>query len=102
MPLEHESGVLAVCALQRRPFHVPTANSEAYDGQTGEKLLELTKTSGFACAPVSTSEGVAAVLFADHGADGPDCAYESAKELEGLATQVGLVLQAALAKVPTA
>lgn len=100
LPLDHETGVLALCALQRRPFHVPSAGSDAYDGQAGDRLLELTHTTGFACAPVSTSEGVAAVLFADHGADGPDCAYESAKELEGLATQVGLVLQAALAKVP--
>ena len=100
LPLEHETGVLALCAMQRRSYHVPSARSEAYDGQAGQRLLALTRSTGFACSPVSTSEGVAAVLFADHGPEGPDCAYESAKELEGLATQVGLVLQAALAKVP--
>lgn len=99
LPLAHETGVLAICALQRRSFHVPSARSEAYDGQAGDRLLELTRTNGFACSPVSTSDGVAAVLFADHGPDGPDCAYESSRELDGLATQVGLVLQASLAKV---
>ena len=100
LPLTHESGVLALCALQRRSFHVPQARSSAYGDQTGEQLLEVTRTNGFACAPVSTPDGVVAVLFADHGPDGADVAFEAAKELEGLASQAGLVLQTALVKAP--
>jgi HD-like signal output (HDOD) protein len=99
LPLRHDTGAVALCALQRRPFHVPAARSEAYEGQAGAELLERTKTCGFACAPVTSPDGVAAVLFADHGPDGADCAFESAQELNGLAAQIGLVLQSALVKV---
>jgi putative nucleotidyltransferase with HDIG domain len=95
LPLEHSSGALALCAIQRRAFHVPAAQSEAYGDQAGRQLLEATQTQGFACAPVLGSENVAAVLFADHGPAGPDVLREQAAELEGLATQLGMVLQAA-------
>jgi putative nucleotidyltransferase with HDIG domain len=93
LPLERESGALALCALQRREFHVPMADSEAYDGMAGTRLLEVTRSTGFACAPVLGSEGVAAVLFADHGPEGPDVVIELATELNGLASQAGLVMR---------
>ena len=97
--LDHDTGALAMCALQRRSYHVPMARSAAYEGQAGARLLELTQSTGFACAPVVTGDGVAAVLFADHGPDGPDVEKESATELDGLAAQLGMVLQAALTRV---
>lgn len=99
-PLHHEAGALALCALQRRAYHVPMARSAAYAGQAGTQLIAVTQTTGFACAPVVSGDGVAAVLFADHGPEGHDVGSELATELNGLAAQTGMVLQAALARVP--
>ena len=99
LPLDHETGALAMCALQRRPYHVPMARSGAYAGQAGTQLLEETQTTGFACAPVVTSDGVAAVLFADHGPDGRDVGAEMATELNGLAAQLGMVLQVVVTRI---
>ncbi len=93
LPLERESGAVALCALQRRPYHVPMAESEAYAGTVGAELLAATATTGFSCAPVVAHCGVSGVLFADHGAGGQDVAAELATELAGLATQAGLVTQ---------
>lgn len=100
IPLEHGAGVIGLCALQRRAYHVPMARSEAYAGQAGSQLLEVTQTTGFACAPVVTADGVAAVLFADHGPQGRDVGAEMATELNGLAAQLGMVLQAVVTRVP--
>lgn len=93
IPLTRESGVVAECALQRRSFHVPMASSVAYQGMVGNKLLEVTHSTGFTCAPVLGNTGVVGVLFADHGSQGTDVAAELATELAGLATQAGLIAQ---------
>jgi transcriptional regulator with GAF, ATPase, and Fis domain len=93
-PLDHGTGVLADCAMQRRSFHVPMADSPAYEGQVGDLLLERMHSTGFTCAPVLGNSSVAGVLFADHGSGGRDVAAELATELAGLATQAGLVAQA--------
>lgn len=99
LPLEHDAGVLSLCALQRRSYHVPMARSAAYAGQAGSQLLEVTRTTGFACTPVVTGDGVAAVLFADHGPEGPDVEVEAATELNGLGAQLGMVLQAVVSRI---
>ncbi len=90
-----EAGALGLCAQQGRAFHVPAAQSDAYGDQGGAAFLRLSRSTGFAVAPVPDGAGVAAVLFADHGPGGPDVLREEALELEGLAAQATLVWKSA-------
>lgn len=102
LPLEETTGALAHCVTQRRAFHVPMADNEAYDGMAGPDLLEVTRSTGFVCAPVVSRGEVQAVIFADHGPEGPDVVEELATEVHGLAMQAGLVLQSMGAPTPAA
>jgi putative nucleotidyltransferase with HDIG domain len=91
LPLRRETGPLALAALRGRAYHVPMARSEAYGELAGAEVLRRTRCRGYAVAPVSTPDGVVAVLYGDGGADGDDVAAEQASELAGLALQLGLV-----------
>ncbi len=91
-PVSRELGPLAMCVLQRRSFHVPMAQSDAYGSLEENLLVQLTQTNGYAVAPVVRSNSVVGALFADMGPQGPDVAAELASELSGLAVQAGLVL----------
>ncbi len=90
--LTQTTGALALSVFDQRLYHVPMANSEAYNNMAGEELLAVARCTGFAVAPIQVSGHVIGVLYGDGGADGPDVVAEKAQELEGLATQVGLVL----------
>ena len=100
LPLTRDTGALALAVLERRAYHVPMAQNEAYSGLVGTEVLAAARCRGFAAVPIRTTEGCVAVIYADGGADGEDVAAEQAHELEGLATQAGLILGAAPAPVP--
>lgn len=91
-PLSQQTGALALAVFDQRVYHVPMAASEAYDNMAGEDLLALTKCTGFVVAPVHSGGRVVGVIYADCGPGGDDVVVEQAQELQGLATQVGLVL----------
>lgn len=91
LPLGRETGALALAVIEKRAIHAPNARSEAYGALVGAELLAAARCTGFVAAPVVTPAGVAGVLYADHGADGPDVGAEQAGELGGLAAQIGLV-----------
>ena len=90
--LSHRTGALALAVFDQRTYHVPMARSEAYDNMAGDELLALARCTGFVVAPVSVGRSVGGVLYADCGAEGDDVVAEQAQELNGLATQLGLVL----------
>ena len=93
LPLKRTSGAVALAVLEHRDFHVPKATSPAYGNLAGEELLRVARCTGFAVAPVRTTDGsVFGVLYADGGAEGLDVSAEQATELAGLAQQVGLIL----------
>jgi putative nucleotidyltransferase with HDIG domain len=92
LPLNRQSGAVAMALLEHRALHVPQAWSRAYGTMVGEQLLEAARCTGFAVSPVATPDGVLGVLYGDCGAEGPDVVAEQAKELHGLALQLGLVL----------
>ncbi|RKZ13875.1 hypothetical protein DRQ50_09840 [bacterium] len=94
LPLSRTSGALAQAVLERRTFHVPMANNEAYGDLAGKDVLAAARCTGFAATPVGTPDGVVAVIYADGGADGDDVLAEQATELEGLAMQAALVVGA--------
>ena len=91
LPLERETGALALVAIEKRAIHAPDARSEAYGDLVGAELLAAARCTGFVAAPVCTPAGVAGVLYADGGPEGPDVCAEQAGELGGLAAQAGLV-----------
>jgi len=91
LPLRRESGALALAVIEKRMIHAPNARSEAYGGLIGDELLAAARCAGFAVAPVRTPASVVGVLYADAGADGADVGAEQARELAGLAAQIGLV-----------
>ena len=91
LPLQRETGALALAVLERRPIHAPNARSEAYGDLVGADLLAAARCTGFVAAPVCTPASVVGVLYADTGVDGPDVGAELAAELSGLAAQLGLV-----------
>jgi len=93
-PLRQETGVLAMAVFDRRVYHVPMAASAAYENMAGDELLATTRCTGFVAAPVPVGGHVVGVIYADCGPGGNDVLLEQAQELEGLATQVGLVLGA--------
>ena len=90
--LSQTTGALAMSVFDQRLYHVPMAASEAYNNMAGEELLALAQCTGFAVAPVQAGGHVIGVLYADCGPGGDDVVLEQAQELDGLATQVGLVL----------
>ena len=93
LPLKRPSGALALAVLEHRDFHVPNAASPAYGDLAGFELLRIAQCTGFAVAPVRTTDGaVFGVLYADGGAEGQDVSVEQATELAGLAQQMGLIL----------
>ena len=94
LPLQRETGALALAAIENRSFHVPRAGSEAYGDLVGEALLAAAQCTGFAVATVSTPGGLIGVLYADGGPGGADVVAEQSTELNSLATQLGLVLHA--------
>jgi len=91
------AGALGLVVRQRQALHAPDARSAAYGDLVGEDLLRTTRCVGFAAAPVFARGEVVAVLYGDGGADGTDVIAEQATELEGLAGQLSLVENAALA-----
>ena len=94
LPLTRESGAVAMALLEHRPIHVPQAASVAYGNLAGEVLLQAARCTGFAVAPVAISTDMAGVLYGDQGPQGPDVVAEQAKELHGLALQMGMVISA--------
>jgi putative nucleotidyltransferase with HDIG domain len=94
LPLVRETGALALAVFDQRPYHVPMATSPAYQGMVGADLMAAAGCAGFAVAPVHTAAGYVAVLYGDGGEGGRDIEAEQAAELNGLATQAGLVLGA--------
>ncbi len=91
-PLTNETGALALTVFDQRAYHVPMAASEAYNNMAGEALLAVAECTGFVAVPVQVDGSVVAVIYADCGAGGDDVVIEQAQELDGLATQVGLVM----------
>ncbi|MCP4573068.1 MAG: HDOD domain-containing protein [bacterium] len=94
LPLVRATGALALAVLEQRSFHVPMADSEAYDGLVGQELLQAARCAGFAVAPIQTAAGYVAVIYADGGPNAEDVVAEQATELAGLALQAGLVMGA--------
>ena len=94
LPLTRDTGGLALAVLEQRPYHVPMANNPAYGKLAGDDLLAAARCTGYAAAPVRTTDGHVAVIYADGGPGGDDVAAEQATELAGLALQVGLVMAA--------
>lgn len=92
LPLTRASGPLALAILEHRAFHVPMADSPAYQGLAGSDVLAAARCAGYAVAPLATPRGIVGVLYGDAGPDGQDIVAEQAAELAGLATQAGLVL----------
>jgi putative nucleotidyltransferase with HDIG domain len=91
LPLERPAGALALAVLEQRTLHVPDARSAAYGDLVGDALLHGARCRGFAAAPVFAAGEVVGLLYADGGADGRDVVAEQASELDGLASQLGLV-----------
>jgi len=91
-PLTLEVGALARAVFDQRAYHVPMANSTAYNNLAGDTLLKVAQCTGFVVSPVTADGGVRAVIYADCGPGGDDVVAEQAQELSGLATQLGLVM----------
>lgn len=94
LPLSRHTGALALAVFEHRDIHVPSANSEAYQGMAGQEVLTAARCKGFVAVPVLTPTGVFGVIYADCGPDADDVVAEQAAELGGLAQQISLVLAA--------
>ncbi|MCX7920029.1 MAG: ATP-binding protein [bacterium] len=90
VPLTPEGGILALTALEKKPFLVPDAHA---DPRVNPQLIHLLGSRTFATAPLLAKQRVIGVLWVDNLYSNEPITEEDIRSLMRFAAQAGLAIE---------
>lgn len=90
VPLTQSGGIIALTAIERKPFLIP---NPASDSRVNQQLTNLLDTQSFATAPLISKQRVIGVLWVDNLFSKEPITEEDLQSLMRFAAQAGLAIE---------